>query len=158
MKRFILICFTALSITSCSKDDNNDSGIKNQILTGTVEGEPFTFKGGKAFLTGSLIKDVEQVSINLTNFEANCDTDIFDFELEISAWIPREVGVHTGINIVTQDGSNIPFNNDKQTVEITSISDTEISGKMKLNKSGSDLFEESIFEGTFTIPLCLQDN
>jgi len=154
MKKFGLICFVLLSIYSCSKDEGRE--VKDKVLTGTVEGKAFTFKGGKAFIT--IFNNQEKVSVNLTNVAADCSSNVFDFELEIRTIVPREIGVFTTINIATQDGNNTPFNHLNQTVEITALSDTQISGKMKLYKKESSLAGESIFEGTFTIPLCLQDD
>jgi hypothetical protein len=62
--------------------------------------------------------------------------------------------VQDDVNIVTQDGDNTPFNSLQQSIEITVISETEISGKMSLNKMESTIGPESIFEGSFTIPIC----
>lgn len=154
MKHFFLICLTFFSLLSCSSDDDNDdsSSISDQNLSGTVEGNSFTFKGGQAYFRSS--SSTEEITINLTNEPFGCETSTFDYGLKISADVPNEVGVYTDVNIVTQDGNNTPFNSIGETVEITAVSATEISGKMKLNKEGSSMFAESIFEGSFTISIC----
>ncbi|XMO87162.1 hypothetical protein AAFN75_02505 [Algibacter sp. AS12] len=154
MNKFFLGCFLAFSFFSCSSDDGNDSGVKNEILTGTVEGKPFTFVGGKAFDTS--FNNETLLSVNLTNERADCSSTIFDYGLSISVDVPKAVGTYNDVNIVTKDNDSQdpPFNSIGQTVEITAISATEISGKMKLNREASTIAEASIFEGTFTVPVC----
>ncbi len=152
MKKLFWSLVVLITFVSCSSDNDDSSSISNQILTGTVEGQAFTFMGGQAFFRSST--STEEITIYLTNEDLGCETDIFDYELTISATVPNMVGVYTDINIVTQDGNNTPFNSLGETVEITSVSATEISGKMKLNKEGSEMFAESIFEGSFTVSIC----
>ena len=152
----LFVFFTALSLlSSCSRDDGNTGEVPtNQILSGTVQGELFTFAGGLAFETVSL-EEQEVLSINLTNTEAGCEESIFDFELRISATVPADVGVYEDVNITDRNGRNrTPFNNLNQTVEITAISDTEVSGILSLNRETTDLQEGSTFGGTFTVPIC----
>ncbi|MBD0778078.1 hypothetical protein HPE56_09760 [Maribacter sp. ANRC-HE7] len=154
MKKIVLLLLLTVVGLGCSSDEENDSeGIKDQVLTGTVQGKPFTFKGGKAFNT-TTFDDEPGISLNLTNVLADCDDSIFDFELRIGAVVPNRVGVFKDINIVDQDGDDIPFNNIDNTVEIIALSATEITGKMKLNRSASSIAEESIFEGSFILPIC----
>jgi len=155
MKNLFIISLFIVTIFSCSKSDDESISIKDQILTGTVEGKPFTFVAGKAFYDISF-DDEEQVSINLTNVVVDCDDYVGDYILSIRARVPRQVGVFDDINIVTLDkgGDGIPFNNLNETVEITSLSETEISGNMKLRNEASSISPESIFEGSFTMSLC----
>ena len=158
MNKFFIF-FTALVIcTSCSSDDENDNDggeevVSDAPLTGTLQGEAFTVAGGIAFDT-STFDDEPAISINLTNVAAGCDDDLFDFGLRISAIVPNAVGVYTNINIVDQAGDGSPFNNPDQTVEITALSNTEISGRLSLSRETSNVEEGSNFEGTFTIPVC----
>lgn len=154
MKKLLFLVVVGLLCIGCSKDDDTSSdSIKNQNLTGIVQGKAFTFVGGKAFET-TTFDDEPGLSLNLTNVSANCDDAVFDFELRISAIVPSQIGVYTNINIVDQDGNDVPFNNLDETVEITALSSTEISGKMKVSRSESSIAEETIFEGTFTLPIC----
>ncbi|MBD1259397.1 hypothetical protein HZY62_02260 [Maribacter polysiphoniae] len=154
MKKIVLLLLLTAVTLGCSKDNDNDSeGIKDEVLTGTVQGKPFTFKGGKAFNT-TTFDDEPGISLNITNVIADCDDSIFDFELRISAVVPNRVGVFKDINIVDQDGDDIPFNNIDNTVEIIALSATEVKGKMKLNRAASSIAEESVFEGSFTLPIC----
>lgn len=156
MKKTLVFGLLSLVLWSCSSDDADYSAnetIKDQVLTGTVQGKSFTFQGGKAFGT-TTFSDEEGLSLNLTNVAANCDDAVFDFVLSISAVVPNKVGVYNDINIVDQDGDDLPFNNLDKTVEITAVSETEISGKMKLSRPESSIAEESNFEGTFTLPIC----
>ncbi len=155
MKKFFAICFISLSVLSCSTDstDDDSSSVSDEVLTGTVEGQAFTFEGGMAF-SSTNFSDEEVYVLNLTNEEVGCEKNLFDYGLRISVTVLKEVGVQNEVNIVTQDGDNTPFNSLQESIEITMISDTEISGKMSLNKSESTISPESIFEGTFTIPIC----
>ena len=142
-----------VTFISCSKDAvDSASTISNQPLTGIVEGKAFTVNGGQAFFRSS--SSAEEITIYLTNDDFGCETSIFDYNLIISATVPNMVGVYTDINIVTQDGNNTPFNSLGETVEITAVSATEISGKMKLTKESSAISAASIFEGSFTVPIC----
>ncbi|WP_194765845.1 hypothetical protein [Tamlana sp. I1] len=154
MKFPLLACFVLVLLFNCSSSDDSSSGssISNQNLTGTVEGESFTFVAGKAFETSFNNEDL--YSVNLTNEVVGCEDYVLDYGLKISATVPKSVGVYNDINIVTQNGNNTPVNNLNRTVEITAVSDTEISGKMKLNKEESPVSEESIFEGAFTVAIC----
>ena len=153
MKKYFLVFLMIVVFVSCSKSEDDDTSIKNQEVTGTVQNEPFTFKGGKAFLTTNF-NDEEAISINLTNEIVGCDVYINDYGLSISIIAPLKVGVHKEVNIVTQDGNGIPFNHLDETIEITALSDTEVSGKIKLNNPASGPFKENIFEGTFTVLIC----
>lgn len=143
---------------SCSKsDDGGGDGISDQTLTGSVEGKAFTFVGGKAFETTNFNEETV-ISLNLTNVAANCDDFISDFVLRISADVPNAIGVYSDINIADRDSNDgdggISFNNNGETVEITAISATKISGKMRISRPASVIAPESVFEGTFTLPLC----
>lgn len=150
MKKIFLIATIALFVFSCSKDD--DEKTTNKILTGTVEGKAFTFKGGKALYRDS--NDTENITLYLTNEVADCSDSVLD--LRIIADVPSSVGSYNEINIVTVDGLGTPFNNIGESVEITAVTETSISGKMTLNHSQSSVSEESIFEGTFTLPICVE--
>ncbi|WP_158974134.1 hypothetical protein [Cellulophaga sp. L1A9] len=155
MKKLFWSLILAVTFMSCSsdKDDSSSSSISDQALVGTVEGEAFTVQGGKAFFRSST--STEEITIYLTNENFGCESDIFDYNLTINTTVPNMVGIYTDVNIVTQDGNNTPFNHLAETiVEITAVSDTEISGKMKLNKEGTEAFPESIFEGAFTVSIC----
>jgi|GEM_PF-3723569 len=155
MKNFFLGCLLIVAFVSCSSDDDGDGGVnvKDQLVTGTVQSRPFTFVGGKAFLTTNFNQE-EAVSVNLTNVTANCDSSIFDYDLSISVIVPNKIGVFTEVNVVTNDDDSVPSNHLNETVEITAISATEITGKIKLNDPASGVFKENIFEGTFTLPIC----
>lgn len=154
MKKIVLFLLLTVVVLGCSKDDENDSeSIKDEVLTGTVQGKPFTFKGGKAFNT-TTFDDEPGISLNITNVVADCYDSVLDFELRISAVVPNRVGVFNDINIVDQDGDDMPFNNLDSTVEIMALSATEISGKMKLDRVASSIAEESVFEGSFTLSIC----
>ena len=132
--------------------DEIDGNISNQNLIGTVLGQDFTFVDGIAFET--TFGDEVLISVNLTNVGTTCDDSVLDFVLSVRAQVLNQIGVYNDINIVEQNDNGTPFNNLNQTVEITSIRNTEISGKMKIDRSSSDIAAGSSFEGTFTLPIC----
>lgn len=152
MKKLFLVCFLAGSVLSCSTDNDGNTDIQDQILAGTVAGKNFTFQSGQSFFSSGSNQD--QINIYVTNELVDCGTSVLDYGLRISAKVPYQVGVYTDINIVTSDSGSTPFNSLGETVEITSVSAMEISGKMKLIKPASVIAPESIFEGTFTVPIC----
>lgn len=129
---------------SCSDDDDNSGdNISNQILQGQVFGNDFTALGGKAFDSG------EDISVNITNIVADCESSVLDYDLEISTYVTPEVGVYEGINVVFNKEGEAPYNYLDATVEVTSLNDTEITVKIKADSSS-----DKTVEGTFTVPYC----
>ncbi|WP_157486459.1 hypothetical protein [Maribacter forsetii] len=154
MRKILSITMLCIFLVSCSNDeDSGEIGISDQPLTGILQGESFTFVDGKSFDTITF-DDEEALNINLTNVSATCEDFIGDFDLRISFTVPVGVGVYTDINIVDIKNDETPFNNLDRTVEITSLTETEVSGKLKLERNSNDIAEGSSFEGSFTVPIC----
>ncbi len=129
---------------SCSDDDDNSGdNISNQILQGQVFGNDFTALGGKAFDSG------EDISVNITNIVADCESSVLNYDLEISTYATPEVGVYEGINVVFNKEGEAPYNYLDATVEVTSLTETEITVKIKADSSS-----DKTVEGTFTVPYC----
>ncbi len=128
---------------SCSDDDNSGDNISNQILQGQVFGNDFTALGGKAFDSG------EDISVNITNIAADCESSVLDYDLEISTYVRPEVGVYEGINVIFNKDGEPPYNYLGATVEVTSLTDNEITVKIKADSSS-----DKTIEGTFTVPYC----
>jgi hypothetical protein len=146
MKTYFKISLTLLIslMISCSDDDDNSGdNISNQILQGQVFGNDFTALGGKAFDSG------EDISVNITNIVADCESSVLDYDLEISTYVTPEVGVYEGINVVFNKEGEAPYNYLDATVEVTSLNDTEITVKIKADSSS-----DKTVEGTFTVPYC----
>ncbi|WP_405292518.1 hypothetical protein [Algibacter sp. Ld11] len=147
MKTYFKISLTLLIslMISCSGDDNSNSedNISNQILQGQVFGNDFTALGGKAFDSG------EDISVNITNIAADCESSVLDYDLEISTYVTPEVGVYEGINVVFNKDGEAPLNYLDSIVEVTSLTDTEITVKIKAVSSS-----ENTIEGIFTVPYC----
>ncbi|GAL62416.1 hypothetical protein [Algibacter lectus] len=145
MKTYFKISLTLLIslMISCSDDDNSGDNISNQILQGQVFGNDFTALGGKAFDSG------EDISVNITNIVADCESSVLDYDLEISTYVTPEVGVYEGINVVFNKEGEAPYNYLDATVEVTSLTETEITVKIKADSSS-----DKTVEGTFTVPYC----
>ncbi|WP_158845284.1 hypothetical protein [Algibacter sp. L1A34] len=145
MKTYFKIALTLLIslMISCSDDDNSGDNISNQILQGQVFGNDFTALGGKAFDSG------EDISVNITNIAADCESSVLDYDLEISTYVRPEVGVYEGINVIFNKDGEPPYNYLGATVEVTSLTDNEITVKIKADSSS-----DKTIEGTFTVPYC----
>lgn len=142
-----VIKFIAMAIVfafvacSDSTDDNLGGGIPNTALAGTVFNTNFVATGGKAFMSG------DQLSINITNIEADCSSSIFNYDLYVSTTVENKVGTSTTNVVFGKDGET-PVNVLQSTVVVASITETEIVVKIKSSTSGSKV------EGTFTVPFC----
>ncbi|UTD15927.1 hypothetical protein HER15_10790 [Tenacibaculum mesophilum] len=143
-----LVCLT-LVMTGCSDDDNTDNigtPIPNTILKGKVYGKDFTAKGGKSFASG---KDGE-VSINITNEEVGCDSDIFDYKLEVSLLVEGKVGTYNDVNVVFKDGEGNLVNVLGSNVEVVSISDSKINLKIE----AKSIDKQNKVSGSFEVEYC----
>ena len=143
LKLSALIIFVFLA--SCSTEDDNNSDISNSNLSGTVFGESFTSQGGKAFNSG------DNISINITNINANCTSTVLDYDLYVSTTVLFEVGTYNNVNVVFhKDDETNPLNVLQSTVIIEEITATSITVKIK---SEADFSDNSV-AGTFTVDYC----
>ncbi len=157
MKNFLRLSLVTLMLilfVNCSDDDSETSGsggsgsnISNQVLSGIVFDEPFEAAGGKAW------NDGEEINIAITNQNAGCESNIFDYEYEIGTWVPKKIGIHTTTIVFNKQGST-PMNFLNSEVEVVAVSDSEIT--IKLKQSGTSILSEEKHdvEGKFTIPIC----
>lgn len=128
---------------SCSSDDDGSSNISNQALQGKVFGESFIATGGKAFSSG------DNLSVNITNVSADCSSTVFDYNLYVSTSITPEVGTYNNVNVAFLSDVEIPFNYLSSTVEVTAISDEQITVKISADSSS-----DNTVEGVFTVSIC----
>ncbi|WP_440068799.1 hypothetical protein [Tenacibaculum discolor] len=139
----VLMCLT-LVMSSCSDSDNDPAGIANTKLSGNVFGTSFTAEGGKAFMSGN-----NELSVHITNIQADCSSDIFDYELEISTYVKAELGTYDNVNVVfSKKGSN-PLNFFQGVAEVVRFTNNELTIKIKANSSA-----DNSIEGFFTVPFC----
>lgn len=150
--KFPSFILAVILMAACSK--SSDEGVSDKALTGTVAGQSFTFKGGKADYNSESEKEEGLIWLHLTNVVVGCESDVLAYDLSISARVSNIVGEQNYINIITNSDEETPFNSLGNSIEITNVSDTEISGKMKLTLEESTIVKESIFEGSFTLPIC----
>lgn len=136
-----LIIFLLVLISGCSSNDKDVVSIADSPLKGKVFGIDFIAKGGKAFKSG------DKISVKITNIDANCDSDVFDYEYQVSTRI-KEVGTVTDANVVFDKKGETPLNQLGSTVIVESITDTSIVLKIKAGK------DDNSVEGKFTVPYC----
>ncbi|MDE0536167.1 hypothetical protein [Tenacibaculum sp. L6] len=138
-----LVCLT-LTLVSCSDSDNDPAGIANTKLSGKVFGTSFTAEGGQSFTSGD-----NEISVHITNIQADCSSDIFDYELEVSTYVKPEVGTYNDINVVFNKKGVTPLNYFQGIVEVVKITDNEVTVKIKANSTS-----DNSVEGVFTVPFC----
>lgn len=141
-----ILVLLALLFTQCSSSDTISSSISDANLAGTVFGEVFTAEGGKAFDSG------DNISINITNTNADCDTYISDYDIYVSTTVLFEVGTYDNSNVVFHKKDGTPNNVLQSTVVIEKITATTVTVKI-----ASESFDgESKVDGTFTVNYCSQ--
>jgi hypothetical protein len=156
MKKLMYSMLLATSLLfSCSSSDddnnNNNDGFATTPVSGTVYNTNFTMVGGKA--TSMTSNGVEVFDIYLTETAITCDETDNLGPLWIT--VPAAVGTYdfsSGAHIQFQDPNSSDFEGalDAQ-IEITSITATTITGKLK----GSGFNEgENDINGTFTVQYC----
>ena len=156
-KLFFILIFGGLILTSCGSDDEPSSkyNFEDQVAQGQIEGEAWSFKVGKAFLSedldGNVIYSMRMYGMQET-FTEPCG-EFADFN-EVFFYLPTEIGLYelkfggrtatllfreTYYNILASDGA----------IEILTISDTEITGRLDI-RSG----ENNFINGNFRLDIC----
>lgn len=139
----VLMCLT-LVMSSCSDSDNDPEGIANTKLSGKVLGTSFTAKGGKAFMSGN-----NELSVNVTNIQADCTSDVLNYELKITIYVKAELGTYNNVNVVFNKKGANPLNYLQGAVEVVRLTSNEVTLKIKANSSS-----DNSIEGFFTVPFC----
>lgn len=139
---------------SCSGDDseeNTGGGISNTPVSGKLYGKNFTIGGGKAdFITFS---GVESADIEITAQNIGCETASTSSNFPILITTPRAVGTYTSNVYVTfhdPDSDAYVSVSGGTTVEITAVTSTLITGKIKTSSTTTDNY----INGKFEIPIC----
>lgn len=155
--------FLTLLITSCNKDEDNGASysFKDQNLQGLIEGIAFDFKDGTAsegFEEGELfIKLINETEPS----EEACEA--FGTEkVNVIFSIPNQVGIYElsfsfsgssnqTVSLVDNESDEIPLTvvATLGAVEILSISENQITGRMDARADGS-----SFVNGNFTADFC----
>lgn len=138
----VSVFLVSIFIASCSNDDSF-LNISNSNLSGTVSGDSFTAVGGKAFDSG------DEVSINITNITANCNSSVLDYDLYISTSVPLEKGTYKNTNVVFQKDGETPLNFTNGTVEVVDVTTNTITVKIKASAGSEDTIE-----GRFAVEYC----
>lgn len=147
---FILLAFLSFSCSDDSDENSNDGAISNNPVSGELYGNAFTIGGGKGIFDE--VFGVESVELYLTSEDLGCETLGFsDFPITVTA--PREVGVHTTDVYATfndPDSSDFISLSGGITVEIISITDDLVVGKVRAASTSTD----NSIEGKFELPIC----
>lgn len=159
----ILLSSSLLFHTSCSKDDEADGPsyeFIDQNAQGTIDGISFSFQTGNSFFNdGELSLDLYDESEDITNV---CDFFSFGDFVSVFFSIPNTVGVYE-LSFSLDDSEDsrtvTMFNPAKRlniiategAVEILSITDTEVRGRLDVDAGGGDTVN-----GNFTVTICPQ--
>ena len=146
MKNVIKLAAIVLAVVfvGCSdSDSDNLGGIANTPLKGKVHGTSFVAQGGKAFVSGN------NLSINITNVTADCNSSILDYTLYVSTDVESKVGITTKANVVFNKKGETPLNKLNSTVTVEKLTSTEVTVKIKADSTG-----DNTVEGTYTVPFC----
>lgn len=153
-KFFTLCAIVATSIFSCKDDAETPSySFKNQDASGKIGNVAWTYADGYA----DIFEGEIDVDLFLTQDGAEgCDVSSVDGD-RVFFYIPNEVGVHR-LNLSLEDGLTVTLFDDEEfmnyvaaegAIEIVSVSDTEVTGKIDARVDG-----ETFINGNFTVSLC----
>ncbi|MCM5662249.1 hypothetical protein [Galbibacter mesophilus] len=149
----ITLAFLALTISSCSSDDDSSGNdeITFDTLSGKVHGDNFTAMGGIAFYTNE-----ETLSIDITNVEAGCESDNLSYEHYVSVVKVAAAEGTYSTNVAFGKKGETPYNSLQSTVIIDSINDSNVSLRLKVGYGKEEGFDNDDFivEGAFTVPIC----
>ena len=140
---YVILGCLMLVLTGCSDNDYDSTGIANKKLEGMISGISFSAKGGQSFTTGD-----GKVSVHITNISAGCNSDVLNYELEISTLIKPELGIYTDVFVALTKKGNTPVNI-LGTVEVVKFLNNELTVKIKADSSA-----DNFIEGFFTVPFC----
>jgi len=148
---FLFLLFTLLLSCSDSSDDKvKEDGISNNPLSGELYDSNFTIGGGKGALAN--VFGVDSFELYFTSQNLGCETLGFS-DFPITLITPRQIGVFTNdVYLTFNDPNSSDFISLSSgiTVEILSITDNLVIGKVKGASSSTDNF----IEGKFEIPIC----
>lgn len=152
MKKYFICCslLTAmfLSITSCSSDSddvvNEEAPISDALLTGKLNGLDFTISGGM-----NIGASTNELSLVITSYALDCQSTTFVNDSRITLDVPNTVGTYTNMDLFYWADSQSGKMGVGSTVIVSSITDTEITGKLK-----NTLDSDNYVEGSFAISFC----
>jgi len=152
MKKFALLIALFSMIVSCSSDDSGDGtgGITDSPVSGKLYGQDFNLGGGKASIDEFFGE--EMIEIWLTSENLGCETPGLS-GFPISIYVPKAEGTHTsGVSVTYRDTESSDYISlaTGNTVEIISLTETQVIGKIK---SASTTTDNNI-EGKFEIEIC----
>ena len=156
--RKLLFISSIIIFSSCSKDEDNGPAYEflDQDLQGTIDGEAFVFGDGivsssDGELSFDLLSDMET--------ESACEQFGFGDFVSVFFTIPEAEGiVELSLNLQSFEGQTVTMFNPETSlnviategaVEITSITETSVSGKMDVKYDG-----ENFVNGNFTAVFC----
>lgn len=149
----IITFFLVLTFISCSTDEETntiDNGeISNNPVSGELFGSSFTMNSNKA--RNAIVFGIESVEIYLSAQELGCEIlGTSGYPIYIVA--PKAVGTHTTNVFVTfndPDSDDFVSISSGITVEIISINESSVVGKVKAASTSTDSSINGKFESTF---------
>lgn len=156
--KLTLLSFTLLTL-ACSDDDEGPAyEFKDQVIQGQINGKPWSFVEGSAEISPF---DDSDLSIELGAEDLEDPCDIFGSSgLRVFFTITNKVGL-TELNFSFEEGGQTVTLFDPEgtlniiattgAVEILSISNTEVSGRIDARYEGDS---GDGVNGSFTVPFC----
>lgn len=149
----IFVSLFILTALSCSSDEETDTidndEISNSPVSGELFGSSFTMNSSKA--QNATIFGEESVEIHLSAQDLGCDVPgTAGYPIYLVA--PRTVGVHTTNVYVTfndPDSDDFISLSSGFTVEIMSIDETHVVGKVKVASQSTESSINGKFDSTF---------
>ncbi len=153
------IALCLLLLLACGKDDEAPAyDFKDQTLAGAIEGQNWNYGDGYATITGEGATAKLHVTLVLPTESEGCD--IVPEGDRVFFTFPLSTGVHVlrlDFNDMENSRTVTLFDSEETmnviatqgAVEITSITDTEVIGRMDARSD-----ENNFINGDFSVPIC----
>lgn len=155
MKKLVFaFLVTIFLFNSCSNDNTTTeqtNDFSNDPVSGKLYGSNFTMEGSKAALVTMF--NIASVEIQLSSEDLGCEASSGSTNFPIRITAPRAVGAYTTDVYVTfndPSSDNYVSVSNGSTIEITSITDTMVKGKIRASSNSND----NAINGTFEVPIC----
>lgn len=144
MKKILSLVFCLLFICISCSDDGTFNTLSEETLSGNVFGESFIGVQGRAHVTTD-----EFIEIILTSGNFDCNAAIETAPLYLSIAVPDRIGFHKNVIAIFGKTGEEPVSELNALVEITAVSDLQVSGKLRSVGSSSNNVE-----GSFQASVC----
>ncbi|MEM7551807.1 MAG: hypothetical protein AAF363_19155 [Bacteroidota bacterium] len=141
-----------VGIYSCDEEDSPSFNFEDQIAQGSIDGDDWTFATGTAKDLGG---GQEGVSIELSNVSISdpCDEFIFPSQIRF-ALFSTSIGVFPISDDTSGFANFIGIGFVEGAIEIESINNTTVSGRVDVRFTDPDTNVISFINGDFMVPFC----